>query len=266
MTKIPLDYENKTHYSFTVGVKDCSLSGNISECGNVTHIKDPSSQETINVTVRVVDENDNPPVFKVKEISVGMRRKTEVNTTLDISLKVWKFCFSAQEIIASLKTLFIFFNLKIRIQCKCYNNFQTSDYIEDKDTDENGRHAWVFTNAGDIQTSSSLDLQSGVMNCTDKKRVSSSRYIINKRWMLCFMFQFHHIFNILIPFCFMRKSDASSIVTSSQKVWQTTYLNRSLFCDSYSRVLFCKFVYSLHHVAVWSNTYKAAYNDWLWAN
>lgn len=73
---------------FTVRVRDCSITSNISECSNVKHVHDPNIKERISVTVNIVDVNDNPPVFKVDEITVGMRRVTEVWTPLDISLKV----------------------------------------------------------------------------------------------------------------------------------------------------------------------------------
>ncbi|XP_053381734.1 protocadherin Fat 4-like [Mercenaria mercenaria] len=154
VTLMEFDYENKTAFTFTVQVKDCSINLNVSECENITHVNQDNYTDTINVTVNVIDVNDNPPVFKLDEITVGMRRVTEVNTTLDLSLK-------------------------------------TSDYIEDNDTDANGKQAWVFTNAGDIQTSSSLSGKisplGGVMHCSsDKKRhivcVSGNGSLINNKY------------------------------------------------------------------------------------
>ena len=88
VTKKELDYETQTSYTFKVHVEDCSHYNNISVCENITHNTTEDFKNEIMVTVNVLDANDNPPVFKLEEITVGMRRVTEVNTTLDLSLKV----------------------------------------------------------------------------------------------------------------------------------------------------------------------------------
>ncbi|KAL4240882.1 Protocadherin Fat 4 [Mactra antiquata] len=132
-----LDYEEPTgkRYTFHVKVKDCSIPENVTDCAAVEQNK-TGVIEDIEVTVNVIDVNDNPPVFQNEQITVGMRRVTEIGVLLDLSLK-------------------------------------TGDYVQDMDTISNGRLVWVFDNSGPIQLSDSLsnilDLE-GVETCMDGKK------------------------------------------------------------------------------------------------
>lgn len=86
-----LDRENvTTSIVITVTVSDCSAPENKSEvCDNYTSSNDSAHQNaTVNITI--LDEDDNPPVFTLKEILVGMRRNVEEGSLLNLQLKVCK--------------------------------------------------------------------------------------------------------------------------------------------------------------------------------
>ncbi|WAR25682.1 CAD23-like protein [Mya arenaria] len=154
VTNTTIDAETNKTLTVTVTVQDCSTALNASTaCGDDADINSSSKPDQI-VQININDENDNPPIFPNKKITVGMRRITEVGTPLALSLK-------------------------------------TDNYVTDKDYSEiNAVNAWIFKTGGTMTVSNSLTGKvnplSGTNKCEDGKNhvfcVSSNGSVVNNKY------------------------------------------------------------------------------------
>ncbi|XP_052791239.1 cadherin-23-like [Mya arenaria] len=154
VTNTTIDAETNKTLTVKVTVQDCSTALNASTaCGDDADINSSIRPDQI-VQININDENDNPPIFPNKKITVGMRRITEVGTPLALSLK-------------------------------------TDNYVTDKDYSEiNAVNAWIFKTGGTMTVSNSLTGKvnplSGTNKCEDGKNhvfcVSSNGSVVNNKY------------------------------------------------------------------------------------
>ncbi|XP_060593837.1 cadherin-23-like [Ruditapes philippinarum] len=186
--KRKLDALQKDSYRFQVQVTDRGIP--------------PLSSEKIFITVKVIDVDDHLPSFKNITTTLRVSENRPVGdfvgaVTADDPDEDSVTCYEinepemAQLFAIGKKNGSIVTRVELDYENKTSYTFSTSDYIEDEDTDVNGKFVWVFQNAGDIQTSSSLSgivpPLSGVMDCPgDKKKhiicVSGNGSLINNKY------------------------------------------------------------------------------------
>ncbi|KAK3578229.1 hypothetical protein CHS0354_020605 [Potamilus streckersoni] len=145
----PLDRENESQkiITFEVKVYDCTEVVNVSEqCGNSYKLKYNSS-DTANVTITVLDIDDNRPEFKEKHLRAGIRTKSE----------------PGKEIL----------ELKSPI------------YVSDKDLPRNGIDKWFFEKVSltmEPKLAKMLNGQKSGEGCKDTICVTGNGTIVNNMW------------------------------------------------------------------------------------
>lgn len=77
---------------------DISRPDNTTHCGvnQSAIIKKNQNNVQTSMTVKIVvlDEDDNPPVFRQKRLATGMPRQTEADKELEVHLRVYKTIFA----------------------------------------------------------------------------------------------------------------------------------------------------------------------------
>ncbi|KAL3877429.1 hypothetical protein ACJMK2_035135 [Sinanodonta woodiana] len=146
----PLNRENESQQKITFQVKvyDCTEVVNVSEqCGNSYQLQYNRSGDTANVTITVLDIDDNPPEFTNEHLRAGIRTKSE----------------PGKEIL----------------------ELKSQSYISDKDLPQNAINKWFFEKvslAMETKLASVLNGQKTGDVCKEILCVNGNGTIVNNMW------------------------------------------------------------------------------------